>query len=383
LSEHPIVIIGSGLAGYTTAKEFRLLDKNTPLQIFSKQEACFYSKPLLSTALAHHRTPSQLAMMSAQQMTEQLNAAIYSHTAVEYLDVKAKQVVLKSEEKITYSRCVLACGSEVIQPLLTGDAADQFYSVNDLEAYERFRGAIAGKKKIVILGSGFVGCEFANDLIMAGYEVTVVSMDAYPLWTRLPSEIGKALQQALSEQGVQWIFNARAEAIDKKNEHLLIRLSDQSQLEAEVILSAVGIRPVLQIAKASGLNTHRGVVVNEYLQTSDPHVYALGDCAEVSGQTQWFISPLLHCAKVLAQRLAGKETQVNFPIMPILVKTPACAISFVPPPACEIVRWEIKQENSNLQALCYSERGTLCGFALTGQQTPLRQELIRSMSEKS
>ena len=129
---HPIVIIGSGLAGYSLAREFRKLDKhNTPLRIITADDGCAYSKPMLSNALTSGKTPEQLATADAVQMSTQLNAIIDTHAYINAIDTTQHTVTVNGKE-ISYAKLVLALGADVIRLPMEGDAASAVMSINEI-----------------------------------------------------------------------------------------------------------------------------------------------------------------------------------------------------------------------------------------------------------
>ena len=178
--EAPIVIIGSGLAGYTVIREIRKLNKDIPVTLITREPAYFYSKPMLSTAIAGKKEPMQLITGSCEEMAAQLGITILAQTEVTTIDIK-NQCITSSSGSITYAKLVLALGADQIRLPLQGNAADQVISVNDLEEYRSFRERITNKKRIAILGAGLIGTEFANDLIAGGYTVDVIDLASQPL----------------------------------------------------------------------------------------------------------------------------------------------------------------------------------------------------------
>ncbi len=147
-----IIIIGSGLAGYTVIREIRKLDKEIPITLATKEPGYFYSKPMLSTALASKKDAAQLITTPADSMATQLAVNILAETEVLAIDPE-KQTIQTSKGDIAFCKLVLALGADQIQLPLSGNAASEVLTVNDLEDYAKFRGAIADKKKIVILGA--------------------------------------------------------------------------------------------------------------------------------------------------------------------------------------------------------------------------------------
>ncbi len=378
MQEDPIVIIGTGLAGYMLAKEFRKLNTEKPLIIITNQAGRFYSKPQLSTALANKKTAEQLTVADAMTMAEQLPATIYTFTEVNQILPEEKTIVA-GDKKIVYEKLVLACGTEVIKAPLEGNAADKVISVNDLSAYEFFREQLLDKKKLLIMGAGLVGCEFANDLIGAGYQVDVVAPDIYPLTRLVPPAIGEVLYQALAEAGVNWHLGQLVQAVNKVASGYVVKTSTGEEKLADLVFSAIGLRPRRQLAADSGVAVDTGICVDEYLQTDKADIYALGDCAEVQGQVKFYVAPLLQCARALAKTLAGEKTAVQYPPMPVVIKTSACPITVLPPPAEQTGEWQISGVGKNKQALFVDKQGALHGFVLTGEKVKLRAALIKQL----
>src|SRR5690606_13888306 len=164
----PIVILGSGLAGYTVAREFRKLDAATPLVIVTRDDGAVYSKPMLSNALAGGRSAAALSTADAAAAAGQLNATVMARREVAAIDVAGHALAFADGERLDYAKLVLALGADPIRVPLEGDAADAVMQVNDLDDYSRFRDAIEPATHVTILGAGLIGCEFANDLVATG-----------------------------------------------------------------------------------------------------------------------------------------------------------------------------------------------------------------------
>jgi len=147
----------------------------------------------------------------------------------------------------------------------------------------------------------------------------------------------------------------------------VLELSGGKTLEADVVLSAIGLKPETSLADAAGIKTARGIVVDRLLQSSEPDIYALGDCAEVEGQVFMYVMPLMQCARALAKTLAGESTEVNYPAMPTVVKTPACPCAVAPPVAGNEGEWQIEKNEQGVKAIYIDKEGKLLGFALLGE----------------
>lgn len=371
---NPIVIIGSGLAGYNTAKELRKLDTTTPLVIIAGDSSPFYSKPMLSNALASKKTAEAIALNSPEQMATQLNATVRAKTRVDAIDT-AGHTLRIGDETLAYSKLVLALGADQIRLPLSGNAAGDVLTVNDLDDYSAFRDTITGKKRVAIIGAGLIGCEFANDLAVGGYGVDIIDIASQALGRLLPPEGGALLQAKLAALGVQWHLGTSAETVDRSENGYAVTLANGNVLHVDVVLSAVGLKPRTAIAAAAGIQVNRGIIANRHLETSAPDVYTLGDCAEIEGLVMPYVMPIMHATRALAQTLAGKRTAVAFPAMPVMVKTPACPTIVAPPAVGAAGTWQVEATAEGVKSLFVSADGKLLGFALNGTATAERAKL--------
>ena len=371
----PVVIIGSGLGGFTVAREFRKLDKETPLVVLSRDHAGFYSKPMLSNALAGNKSATALVMKSADKMALETNADVRANTHVERIETAAQTLVLAGGQVLGYRDLVLALGADPLRLPLEGDAADAVLSVNDLDDYARFADKLAGVKAVAILGGGLIGCEFANDLLHRGITATVIDLADRPLSRLLPEAASAHLRQRLEAAGVRFRFNVAASAVHRADAGFELLLSDASRLQADLVLSAIGLRPRTALAHAAGIEVNRGIVTNRGLATSAPHVFAVGDCAEVAGHNLPYVMPLMQQARALAATLAGTPTPVVYPAMPVLVKTPACPTVVCPPPMNALGEWQVNTTDDGCDARFIGPDGKVLGFALLGSATAQKQTL--------
>lgn len=373
-----IVIIGTGMAGYNLAREIRKYDAEIPLVLVTADGGNAYPKPALSNALIQGKLPDQIISADAATMAERLNAVIHTHTRVLSIDTDSRQLVT-DQGTIPYGRLVLATGARPIRLPFKGDGADAVLSVNDLEEYRRFRAQIESAKRVAIIGPGLIGCEFANDLIVSGRAVEVIGPDPYPISTLLPEAAGEALQAGLASKGVGWHLGTVVDEISRADGAFRLHLTNGESIVADVILSAIGLKPDLTLAAALGLETNRGIVANRLLQTSQADIYALGDCVEVAGLNLPFVMPLMNAARALAKTLTGTETPLTYPAMPVSIKTPAHPIVVSPPAREAEGDWQIEQSENGVRALFRSPQGDLLGFALTGNHVEEKGALSKQL----
>lgn len=384
-TQAPIVVIGTGLAGYNLVKEFRRLDTNTPVIMITSDDGRSYSKPMLSTGFTKNSTADDLAMSDAGSMARQYDCNVWTHTKVTNINTAAQELTIDTGVKVAYSKLVIAWGAEVIRPPMTGNALDMVFSVNDLHDYDVFRKALTKvqAKKVAIIGGGLIGSEFTNDLLNGGFETTTIDPMGYCLPTLLPEAAGKAVQNALEAQGAKFHFGPLANgefgpvatAVNRADNGVVVSLNNGVEVAADVVVSAVGVRPRIELAQAAGIDCGRGVKTNRLLETSAKNVYALGDCAEVNGHVLFFVTPLMACARALAKTLAGTPTEVSYPAMPVTIKTPSCPVVVSPAPRGVEGAWTIEQDGNNVVAEFKNAAGELLGFALTGEGTKEKMRL--------
>ena len=362
----PVVIVGTGLAGYNLAREFRKLDSETPLLLITADDGRSYSKPMLSTGFGKNKEADGLSMATPEAMATQLKAQVRTHTRISGIDPGHKQLWI-GEEAVPYRDLVLAWGAQTVQVPVEGDAQDAIFPINDLEDYARFRAAAAGKRRVLILGAGLIGCEFANDLIAGGYEVDVVAPCEQVMPTLLHPAAAAAVQAGLESLGARFHLGPVLTRLQRTENGLEAHLSDGNVVPCDVVVSAIGLRPRIDMAAAAGIQVNRGIEVNRQLKTSHDNIYALGDCAEVEGLSLLYVMPLMSCARALAQTLAGNPTTVSYGPMPITVKTPVCPLVVSPVPRGYEGVWTVEGQGGDIKALCRDADGKLLGYALTGE----------------
>lgn len=391
----PIIIIGAGLAGWTTAREFRKLDTTTPVVLITGDSGDFYAKPSLSNAFAQKRAPAQLISTPAATMAQTLNVALLAHTRAEALDVE-KQTVQTAQngvqQTLVYSQLVLATGAQPIRVPVQGTAANRVLSVNSLDDFSVFHSALSPRaagadsseidsKTVVIMGAGLIGCEFANDLAQVGYRVHVVDPSTRPLAALLPEAAGLQLRDALTAAGVVWHFGATVEAVNEEAPALSVRLSTGETVRADTVLSAIGLHADISLATAAGLACERGIVVDALLQTSVAHIYALGDCAQYASagqRTLPYVMPIMNAARALAATLAGTPTPLVFPLMPVSIKTPAMPVVVSPPHPSHVGTWATPEDGAEGLWRFVDTDGVQRGFTLTGKHTARRMEQVKA-----
>lgn len=368
LDTRPIVIVGSGHAGYDLAQSLRKAAPDLEIHVFTADDGARYSKPALSNAFAMGKDDGLLLDESALEIERRLSLRVHAFCPVEHIDCQ-RQIVTTSKGELAYSKLVLATGASPIR-LPIEDPADAMLSINNRRDYKRFRSRVAeapSAARIVIVGDGLIGCEFANDLIQAGFDVDVVGLGDRPMPRLLPDVASQQLKTALEATGVNWYFERSVEAIHRRDGDYAVALTDGETLGADIVISAVGLAPNTEVAEQAGIVCRRGIVVDDDLSTSQPNVYAIGDAIEIGGTIRPYLAPIEAGLPALIKTLTGHRTPVSYPPMPIRVKTPAAPSCVLPPPADCPGRWLENTGADGVRSGFYDADNRLLGFALVGR----------------
>ncbi len=378
-----IVIVGSGYAGFNLAEAIRKLNHEIGVVVLTQDEGMYYSKPALSTGLAMQQTAQDLVVELPLDRANRLNITIVTHCIVERVDTQAKKLFTNLGQQ-PYGQLVLAQGAQAIKIPFAGNASADVISVNDLGDYRRYRALLEGKERVLLIGNGLIGCEFANDLAAAGKQVNVVGLTSWPMDRLVPELVGRELEHALSAIGVNWWLDNTVASINymqpnNRDAGYTVTLKSGDILEVDVIVSAVGLQARTKLAINSGITCGVGIKTDSRLMTNMPHVYALGDCVEFDGQLQPYIAPIYWGIQALSQTLTGTFTEVSYPQMTVVVKTPVCPITLLAPPPGQTGQWLLEQADTGMIARFTNGNGTLSGFVLQGDQVDQRKQLLDEM----
>jgi rubredoxin---NAD+ reductase len=384
-SEQPhLVVVGSGLAGYTLAREVRQRDASLPITVITSDGGEVYTKPMLSNAFARHHQPDDLVQMRAAELSKQLGIVVRTRALVTAIDRENSMLRLRSSsgaEELTYDRLVLAVGADPRLFPVEGAANVDIITVNDLDDYRNWREKIGQGGRILLIGAGLIGCEFANDLVDAGFEVAVVDPAPWPLARLLPQQIGEMLSTALERRGCRLYLGRKVVRYTHEGRDRVAKLDDGTSLGFAHALSAVGLKPRTALAKQAGLEVEQGIIIDRMMRTSDPQIFALGDCAQSEAGVLPFIAPLLAEARTLAAILTGDQRELQLPVMPVIVKTPALPLVLSPPRPGAEGEWRVESHEGGAVAIFRTAAGRELGFVLAGNKTGMQRELAKHMPE--
>ncbi|MDE2563042.1 MAG: FAD-dependent oxidoreductase [Sphingomonadales bacterium] len=378
-----IVVVGSGLAGFGVLRELRRLSPEARLTMVTLEDGHFYSKPALSTALAKGKTAETLITSNAAKMAAQLKLDARIGREALAID-RAGKALLTTGGPVPYDALVLATGAVPVCPPIEGEAAHRAIAVNQLDDYARFRTELPDNARVLIIGSGLVGTEFANDLVTSGYRPVVVDLLPMPLAQLVPPPVGEKVRDALAAQGVEWHLGRRIVTLDYKGSApgYVAMLDDGTRIEADLVLSAVGLRPNVKLAAEAGLDVDLGIKVNEFGQTSDPAIFAIGDCAEYRHGLSAYVTPIMATARGIAPTALGTPTEIRFPPLSVQVKTTLLPINLLPPVRSAKGAWRCLEDDAQgAKHVFVDTGGILRGYVLTQDKCEQRMEMDAKVGE--
>ncbi|MDP9768745.1 NADH:flavorubredoxin reductase NorW [Kosakonia cowanii] len=342
-----IVIIGSGFAARTLVKNIRKLDSHVPLTLIAADGMEEYSKPELSHVISQAQRAEDLIRQTAGDFAEQFNVRLFPYTFVTAI-VPHAQVVKSADRSWQYDKLVLATGAKAFVPPLPG--REMMLTLNSLQEYHACEEQLRAAKRVLIVGAGLIGCELAMDFQRAGKTVTLLDNAASILPALMPPEVSARLQHCLTANGVRLLLASKLARLEARESGVRAQLDDECSVDADVVVAATGLVPHTALAQAAGLETRRGIVVDATLQTSHPHIFALGDCAEINGQVLPFLQPIQLSAMTLAKNLTGSPAQLTLPPMLVKVKTPLMPLHLAGETSRADLRWRITTDAAGMVA---------------------------------
>jgi nitric oxide reductase FlRd-NAD(+) reductase len=378
-AHHPVVIVGSGYAGLQLARQFRRHAPATPLVIVCADDGADYPKPQLSHAVSKRQSAADLIRKSAKEVALELKALLLTGQQVKSIDPE-RQVIQLVERELPYRDLVLAIGAEAWVPPVSGDAVDAIITLNSLQHYQQYQEQLANSQRILIVGSGLIGSELANDFLLARKQITLCDPTDRLLCSLTPDFVSERLHSVLAQAGCKFAFNTTLASLDRRSDGLLATFSDGSSIVVDSVMCAAGLRPRTTLAKAAGLNINRGIVVDKHLTTSAPHIYALGDCAEIDGQLLPYLQPITVSAQALAKTLAGEQTRVQWPVMPVNVKTSSYPVQLAGEVRSDDLIWQLDEDENGLTGQAF-RHDALVGFVTSGQHITRSMALIKQLAE--
>jgi nitrite reductase (NADH) large subunit len=307
-----LVVVGNGMAGMRTVEE---LLKRDPLRyqitVFGAEPHVNYDRIALSSVLAGEKEIGQITIHSLAWYGEN-GVQLHAGDPVVAIDREAKTVTSESGRVEPYDKLLLAMGSKPIVPPIPGLELPGVCAFRDIADVEQMIAASTEHRRAIVIGGGLLGLEAANGLMKRGMAVAVVHLAETLMERQLDAAAGRLLQRELTERGLNFFTNGQTEEIFGEGRAEGVRLADGREVPGDLVCMAIGIRPAIELAKTTDLDINRGIVVHDDLRTSDPDIFAVGECAEHRGKTYGLVAPLYEMAKVCADHLARDDATTGY-----------------------------------------------------------------------
>ncbi|MDG2522156.1 nitrite reductase large subunit NirB [Caulobacter segnis] len=300
-----LVVIGNGMAGCRAVQEVLKRDPDRyEITIFGAEPRVNYDRIMLSPVLAGEKRFEDIIINDLSWYQDN-NITLHAGRAVDAIDAQARQV-RAGDITAPYDKLILATGSDPVRLPLPGIGLKGVVAFRDLDDVDAMVAAADAGGRAVVIGGGLLGIEAAYGLARRGMEATVVHLMDVLMERQLDPSAGHLLAEALGARGVETVLGAQSEEIVGRDGQVAgLRLKDGRTLPCELLVLAVGIRPNVALARAAGLEIGRGVVVDDAMRTSDPNIFAVGECVEHRGQIYGLVAPIWEMCKSLALGLTG------------------------------------------------------------------------------
>ena len=322
-----VIVIGGGIAGWAAVRAIRSLDPDVPILMVTACSGDTYHKPELSLAIGQNNDRGSLVSQSGREQATAYGIGILENTFVVGIDSKLRRV-RTTRGTYTYTACIIASGARPFRPPSIGGTS--LFSVNHIDDWEQLALQVdqSSHTRAVVIGGGLIGCELAENLTSRCESVTVVEMQPLPLATLLPEKGGRRLLTHLQSIGVNFLGSNRVLEIIDTEECSSVCLDSGATIKADFIVLATGLVADQRIASSAGLSFENGILIDPHtLETSQKHIYALGDCISFNGQPSRYVEPINKQAKVIANAVMGRVARYEHKDPVVRVKTPLLPIS--------------------------------------------------------
>ncbi|NRD77866.1 NAD(P)/FAD-dependent oxidoreductase [Bacillus sp. BRMEA1] len=307
MTKQKLVLIGNGMAGVRCIEEIIKLEPDMfEIAIFGSEPHPNYDRIQLSKVLQGDTSIKDITI-NDWEWYEKNQILLYPGETVVSIQADEQFIITSKGRQVQYDKLIIATGSLPIMLPIPGADKEGITAFRDIKDCEKMLEYSKSHKKAAVIGGGLLGLEAARGLLNLGMEVSVIHLGDCLMERQLDKTAGQMLQKELEQQGMNFYLEKQTKEIFGGEKVEGLRFSDGEEIAADLVVMAVGIRPNIQLAKDSGIPVNRGILVNDWLETEVPNVYAVGECAEHREIVYGLVAPLYEQGKVLAKRICGQE----------------------------------------------------------------------------
>ncbi len=301
-----LVVIGNGMAGMACLANILRHEKPFDITVFGEETYVNYNRIGLSSMLAGEKTEEDL-VLNTHQWYEENGIALRLGEKVLRIDRRGQKLLTDAGREVPYDRLLLATGSRPFIPNIKGTRLSGVFAFRTMDDTKAMLREAAGGQRAVVIGGGLLGLEAARGLQQQGMAVSVVHLGSYLMDQQLDPKGGEILLRAIKQLGINVVLGAQTQELTGKHNVEQVHLAGGKTLPADMVVIACGIRPRVGLARDSGMMVNKGVVVDDFMGTSDPNIFAVGECVEHRGTTYGLVAPLYEQARVVAASLVGQS----------------------------------------------------------------------------
>ena len=364
-----VVIVGSGVAGVTAARFLRMNNPTVKISIYTDENHLFYPRPRLYEVLSGEASPREIYMFS-EQWYEERGITVHLKKKVMGVETAQKQLTLEDHSKVNYDKVLLANGANPFIPPIKGVEKTGVFALRSIRDALTIREYAKQTRKTIIIGGGLLGLEFAASLKKLGQQVEVVEIFPRLLPRQLDHDGAAIFKERIEIRGIKVVLGVRTEEILGKKTVSGISLDTGKELSGSLVLISAGVRSNTDLAAEAGIRVEKGVVVNQYLQTSVNDVYAAGDVAEFKGRVYGIIPAALEQARISAINMGEGEKQVYFGTIPSallkIIGIDLTSMGLVNPEGPQYEEIKKVNKETGVYKKLVLEQGTIVGAILLG-----------------
>jgi FAD-dependent pyridine nucleotide-disulphide oxidoreductase len=301
------LIIGNGIAGLSATEEIRKKDADAKILIVSDEKPSTYWRTRLSDLISKEFNDDDLYVKkepwySERKIDERLK------TSVDKLDLDRNVAILSDGEEIEYKKALLATGAHPFVPPITNINSDGVFAIRTIDDLMNFKDYVNGKDKVIVIGGGILGLEAAYSAKLLGKKVTIIESFDYLLSRQLDQDLSNKLESTLNEMGITtYTGKNTSEILSKDGKVTGVKLADVSEIPADAVMVQAGVRSNIEVAKNSGLEVDRGIIVDDTLQTEKENIFAAGDCAQIGNFTIGLWTSSQEMGKIAGHNMTGSN----------------------------------------------------------------------------
>src|SRR5436190_5298981 len=301
-----LVVVGNGMAGVACVEQILKYSPALEITVFGDETNVNYNRIMLSSVLAGEKDADEITL-NGWEWYQQNGIQLRLGVRIVDIDMEHGLVIGDDGSRTRFDKLLIATGSSPFIPRIEGldkDGVLTFRNLDDTRALIERAGAGV---RAVVIGGGLLGLEAARGLQVRGAEVTVVHLLDSLMNVQLDDSGGQYLKTKIEQLGVRVLTSKSTKALLGNGHVHGVRFEDGETMDADLVVIAAGIRPNVELGRKAGVAVNRGIVVNDYMETSDPRVFAVGECVEHRGQVYGLVAPLLEQGKVLAATITGNK----------------------------------------------------------------------------